>query len=360
MRTCPSPKKMRELDFVIETLTELDERRKQKPRAGPPNRVAYGQRTRDVKETARPARRQPTKFNNEGARVAVQEDECSVCSDDEYAGSILPAPARQVARAASARATTASAGRSGPTFTGLSAGELFDDEGGETDEEGAFDAFTVHHAYLATPAAIAPELAAPLAIDLPAPAVVPVLAAPLGPFVAELDGPEPDVNGLLVPTNRSRRANATWNVAVESIREDSAWHFEDEHHHEHAHAHDDSDPFIHSSCTTTCSTRTMATPTRSGPCGKQWQSCGLARCAVQQEELPEAQRAARRGRSQSSGRRARCGQRVRSAQTAGRCNGDEQENERRSTRRNTPNKSGTRNSTNTNNRQGGARAPHGV
>jgi len=28
-------------------------------------------------------------------------------------------------------------------------------------------------------------------------------------------------------------------------------------------------------------------------CGKQWQSCGLARCAVQQEELPEAQRAAR-------------------------------------------------------------------
>ena len=36
-------------------------------------------------------------------------------------------------------------------------------------------------------------------------------------------------------------------------------------------------------------------------CGKQWQSCGLARCAVQQEELPEAQRAARRGRSPSSG-----------------------------------------------------------
>ena len=28
-------------------------------------------------------------------------------------------------------------------------------------------------------------------------------------------------------------------------------------------------------------------------CGKQWQSCGLAQCAVQQEELPEAQRAAR-------------------------------------------------------------------
>ena len=152
--------------------------------------------------------------------MAVQEDECSVCSDDEYAGSILPAPARQVARAASARATTAGAGKSGLTFTGLSAGELFDDEGGETDEEGAFDAFTVHHAYLATPAAVAPELAAPLAIDLPAPAVVPVLAlaAPLGPFVAELDGPEPDVDGLLVPTNSSRRANATWNVVVESER----------------------------------------------------------------------------------------------------------------------------------------------
>jgi len=50
------------------------------------------------------------------------------------------------------------------------------------------------------------------------------------------------------------------------------------------------------------------------PCGKQWQSCGLAQCAVQQEELPEAQCAARRGRSQSSGRRARCGQRVRGAE----------------------------------------------
>jgi len=52
---------------------------------------------------------------------------------------------------------------------------------------------------------------------------VPVLAAPLGPFVAELDGPEPDVDDLLVPTNRSRRANATWNVVVESMCEDSAW-----------------------------------------------------------------------------------------------------------------------------------------
>jgi len=241
VRTCPSPKKTRELDFVIETLTELDERHKQNPRTGPPNRVAYGQRTRDSKETARPARRQPTKFNDEDVRVAVQEDECSVCSDNEYAGSSLPAPARQVARAALARATTAIAGRSGLTFTGLSAGELFDDEFGETDEEGAFDAFTIYHAYLATPAAVAPELAAPLAIDLPAPAVVPVLAAPLGPFVAELDGPEPDVDGLLVPTNRSRRANATWNIVVESIREDGAWRFEDERHHEHA--HDDSDPF---------------------------------------------------------------------------------------------------------------------
>jgi len=40
--------------------------------------VPYGQKTRDGEETARPARRQPTKFNDEGARVAVQEDECSV------------------------------------------------------------------------------------------------------------------------------------------------------------------------------------------------------------------------------------------------------------------------------------------
>jgi len=50
---------------------------------------------------------------------------------------------------------------------------------------------------------------------------------------------------------------------------------------------------------------------------------------VQQEELPEAQRAARRGRSQSSGRRARCGQRVRSAQTA-------EEMQRGRTRKRTP------------------------
>jgi len=72
VRSCPSPKKSRELDFVIKTLTELDERRKQNPRAGPPNRVAYGQRTRDGEETARRARRQPTKFNDKGARVAVR------------------------------------------------------------------------------------------------------------------------------------------------------------------------------------------------------------------------------------------------------------------------------------------------
>jgi len=251
--TCPSPKKTRELDFVIETLTELDERRKQNPRAGPPNRVAYGQKTRDGKETARPAQHQPTKFNDKGARVAVQEDECSVCSDDEYAGSILPAPARQVARATSARATTASAGRSGLTFTGWSAGELFDDEGGETDEEGAFDAFTVHHAYLATSAAVAPEHAAPLAINLPAPAVVPVLAAPLGLFVAELDSPEPDVDGLLVPTNRSWRANATtsWlSPSARTARDASRT------------SATTSTPMTTptpSSCTTTCSTRTTAT-----------------------------------------------------------------------------------------------------
>jgi len=173
--------------------------------------------------------------------VAVQEDECSVCSDDEYAGSILPAPTRWLAHAASARATPAGARTCGLSFTGLSANELFDNEYGEADEEGAFNAFTVHHAFCATPADVVPEPAAPLAIDLPAPAIVLEPAAPLGPFVAELDGPEPDVDGLLVPTNRSWRANATWNVVVESIREDSAWHFEYERHHEHA--HDDSNPF---------------------------------------------------------------------------------------------------------------------
>jgi len=240
-RSCPSPKKSRELDFVIETLNELNKNRKQNPRAGPPNRVPYGQKTRDGEETARPARRQPTKFNDEGARVAVQEDECSICSDDEYAGSILPAPTRWLAHATSARASPAGARTCGLSFTGLSVNKLFDDEYGETDKEGAFGAYTVHHAFCATPADVVPEPAAPLATDLPAPAVVPVLAAPLDPFVAELDGPEPDVDGLLVPMNRSRRANATWDVVVESVREDSAWRFEDERHHEHA--HDDSDPF---------------------------------------------------------------------------------------------------------------------
>jgi len=241
VRSCPSPKKSRELNFVIETLNELNKNRTHNPRAGPPNRVPYGQKTSNVKETARPARRQPTKYNGDGAR----EDNCSVCDEDdsksEYAGSIRPAPTRWLAHAASARATPAGARTCGLSFTGLSASELFDDEYGETDEEDAFDAYTVHHAFCATPADVVPEPAAPLAIDLPAPAVVPVLAAPLDPFVAELDGPEPDVNGLLVPTNRSRRANATWNVVVESVREDSAWRFEDERHHEHA--HDDSDPF---------------------------------------------------------------------------------------------------------------------
>ena len=52
----------------------------------------------------------------------------------------------------------------------MSASELFDDEYSEADEEGAFDAFTVHHTFCATPADVVTEPAAPLAIDLPAPA----------------------------------------------------------------------------------------------------------------------------------------------------------------------------------------------
>jgi len=172
VRSCPSPKKTRELDFVIETLNELNKNRKQNPRAGPPNRVPYGQQPRNGKETARPTRRQPTKYNGDGAR----EDECSVCDEDdsksEYAGSILPAPTRWLAHAASARATPAGARTCGLSFTGASAGELFSDEDGETDSEGAADAFTVHRAFCATPADVVPEPAAPLAIDLPAPAVV--------------------------------------------------------------------------------------------------------------------------------------------------------------------------------------------
>jgi len=202
VRSCPSPKKSCELDFVIETLNELNKNRKQNPRAGPPNRVPYGQKPRNGKETAWPARRQPTKFNKSGARVAVQEDECSVCSDDEssqsdYAGSILPTPARWVAHAASARATASGAGTSNLSFTGASAGELFSDEDGETDAEGAADAFTVHHAY-AAPAANARE---PL-IDTPAPTAVPVLAAP---YADELN-----YLGLLPTTSRSWRASMSW------------------------------------------------------------------------------------------------------------------------------------------------------
>jgi len=190
VRSCPSPKKSREIDFVIETLIELNKNRKQNPRAGPPNRVPYGQKPRNGKETARPARRQPTKFNGSGARVAVQEDECSVCSDDEssqsdYAGSILPAPARWVAHAASARATASGAGTRNLSFTGASAGELFSDEDGETDAEGAADAFTVHHAY-AAPAADAREPA----IDIPiAPTAKPEPAEPHDGWLDAHDGP---------------------------------------------------------------------------------------------------------------------------------------------------------------------------
>ena len=93
-------------------------------------------------------------------------------------------------------------------------------------------------------------------------------------------------------------------------------------------------------------------------CGKQWQSCGLTQCAVQQEELPEAQRAARRGRSQSSGPRARAAASACAARRQQRrCNGEQQESERPSSRRNTPNKAGTRNSTGANGGQGGGTGP---
>jgi len=52
-------------------------------------------------------------------------------------------------------------------------------------------------------------------------------------------------------------------------------------------------------------------------CGKQWQSCGLAQCAVQQEELPEAQRAARGAAGTVPEQRAQGALRpARSAQTA--------------------------------------------
>jgi len=212
VRSCPSPKKTRELDFGIETLNGLNKNRKQNPRAGPPNRVPYGQKPRNGKETARPARRQPTKFNSSGARVAVQEDECSVCSDDEssqsdYAGSILPAPARWVAHAASARATARGAGTSNLSFTGASAGELFSDEDGETDAEEAANAFTVHHAYTA-PAADAHEPA----IDIPAPTAVPVLAAPYADELNSL--------GLQPTTSRSWRAGASWDLALAATQLD--------------------------------------------------------------------------------------------------------------------------------------------
>ena len=126
--------------------------------------------------------------------MAVQEDECSVCSDDEssqsdYAGSILPAPARWVAHAASARATLASAGTSNLSFTGASAGELFSDEDGETDAEGAVDAFTVHHAFFAAPAADAHEPAALLDINPVAPAAEPESTEPHDGWLDAHDGP---------------------------------------------------------------------------------------------------------------------------------------------------------------------------
>jgi len=97
-------------------------------------------------------------------------------------------------------------------------------------------------------------------------------------------------------------------------------------------------------------------------CGKQWQSCGLAQCAVQQEELPEAQRAARGAAGTVPEQRAQGALRPARAQRAEqrRCNGEEQEIERRSSRRKTPNKAGTRNSTGANGGEGGARAPPGV
>ena len=126
--------------------------------------------------------------------MAVQEDECSVCSDDEssqsdYAGSILPAPARWVAHAASARATLASAGTSNLSFTGASTGELFSDEDGETDAEGAVDAFTVHHAFFAAPAADAHEPAALLDINPVAPAAEPESTEPHDGWLDAHDGP---------------------------------------------------------------------------------------------------------------------------------------------------------------------------
>jgi len=174
--------------------------------------VPYGQKPRNGKETARPTRRQPTKFNGSGARVAVQEDECSICSDDDssqsdYAGSILPAPARYVAHAASARATSAGAGMSNLSFTGASAGELFGDEDVETDSEGAADAFIVHHAYFPASA----DAHEP-ATDLPAPAAVPVLAAPYADELNNL--------GLLATTSRSWRREMAWDAALAATRLD--------------------------------------------------------------------------------------------------------------------------------------------
>ena len=98
-------------------------------------------------------------------------------------------------------------------------------------------------------------------------------------------------------------------------------------------------------------------PVESSGSRADWPS---ARCSRRSCRRRSARRAARRGRSQSSGRRARCGQHAARRQQR-RCNGEEHhESERRSTRRNTPNKAGTRNSTGANGGQGGARAPHDV
>ena len=76
---------------------------------------------------------------------------------------------------------------------------------------------------------------------------------------------------------------------------------------------------------------------------------GAARGARRGGDGPRAARAAAAGRAAASACAARRQQR--------RCNGEEQESERRSPRRNTPNKAGTRNSTGANVGQGGARPP---
>jgi len=98
-------------------------------------------------------------------------------------------------------------------------------------------------------------------------------------------------------------------------------------------------------------------------CGKQWQSCGLAQCAVQQEELPETQRAARGAAGTVPEQRAQGALRPARAQRAD-SRGDATEKNKKANAARHDETHQTRRAPETARApkagRGGARAPHGV